>query len=65
MIKKISLKAARVNAKLTQKEAAEQLGISKETLANWENGKTTPNVSKFKKFEEVYKIPYDSLNFLP
>ena len=36
---KITLKAARVNAEMTQDEAAERMGKSKQTIVNWENGK--------------------------
>lgn len=34
---KVSLKAARVNANLTQIEAAKKLNVTKDTIANWEN----------------------------
>lgn len=55
----ISLEAARVNAKMSQKEAAEQLGVNVATLSNWERGKTSPDVDKFKKLCEVYNCPGD------
>lgn len=35
----ISLAAARVNANLTQRDVAKALGISTQTLVNWEAGK--------------------------
>lgn len=35
---KISLEAARVNAKLTQAEIAEKLGVSRSTVIDWEKG---------------------------
>ena len=34
----ISLEAARVNAKLTQAEIAEKLGVSRSTVIDWEKG---------------------------
>jgi DNA-binding XRE family transcriptional regulator len=37
---KITLKAARVNADMTQDEATERIGKSKQTIVNWETGKT-------------------------
>ena len=40
---KISLKAARVNAGVSQKEAAILLQISNKTLSSWENGDTFPS----------------------
>ncbi len=36
---KIQIQAARVNANLTQKEAAKKLNISQATLQNYESGK--------------------------
>ena len=37
---KISFKAARVAANMTQEELAEKLDVSRSTVINWENGKT-------------------------
>lgn len=36
MMPKISLKAARVNAGLTQEQAAKAIGRTKQTLVSWE-----------------------------
>lgn len=65
MENKITLKAARVNANLTQTEAAKRIGVTRDTISNWETGKSSPNVRIFKVIEKVYGVPYDSLNFLP
>lgn len=62
---KISIRAARVNVGLLQKEAAEQLGVSNKTLGNWENGVTFPPADKIPAICELYSVPYDYLNFLP
>lgn len=62
---KISLKAARVNAGLTQKVVAQKLGVSKDTIRNWENCKTYPDAVQIKQLESIYKIPYDDIIFLP
>jgi transcriptional regulator with XRE-family HTH domain len=62
---KITLKAARVNAGLTQKQAAEALGISNSTLVKWENGKAAPRVEKIDALCALYSTNYDNLNFLP
>ena len=35
----ISLAAARVNAGMTQEDVAKKMGISKQTIINWEKGK--------------------------
>lgn len=60
----ISLKAARVNASLTQKEAAAQLGISKNTVASYEMYKTKPNIETAKKIAELYGTVVDNIIFL-
>lgn len=61
---KISLEAARINAKLTQKELAEILGVSNATIVNWESGKTEPNLSQLKKISALSGIPMDFI-FVP
>ena len=61
---KISLEAARINAKLTQKELAEILGVSNATIVNWESGKTEPNLTQLKKISELSGIPMDFI-FVP
>lgn len=60
---KIQLKAARVNADLTQEEAANLLNISKATLQNYESGKTIPQWDMVRKFEEIYHFPTDYIFF--
>ncbi len=62
---KITLKAARVNQDLNLKEAAELLGIGEKTLWNYEKGITFPNSKIINKIEEVYKISYNNIIFLP
>ena len=62
---KISLKAARVNANLSQKQAAEKLGISNNTLSDWENGTRFPKVDKIPEICALYGVAYDNIIFLP
>lgn len=62
---KITLEAARVNAGYKQKEVAEILQISNKTLSNWENGVSTPTVVQAENLCNLYKMPLDSINFLP
>ena len=38
---KMSLAAARVNRGLTQAELAEKIGVSRQAILDWENGKRT------------------------
>lgn len=60
----MTLKAARINLNLKQEDAAKKLGITQDTLSNWENGKTFPNVPQIKRIEELYGIPYSEIIFL-
>lgn len=62
-MKQISLKAARVNAGYSQKEAAKILGISNKTLCSWENGKTFPDQPMIVKLCELYGVTYDMIAF--
>lgn len=39
---KITIKALRVNAGLTQQQAAQRLRVSRETIQKWESEKTSP-----------------------
>ena len=61
----ITLRSARANKNLTQKQAADLIGVRVETLSNYEKGKTFPDVPTIKKIEEVYDIEYKDINFLP
>lgn len=60
---KITLKAARVNAKLSQKAAADALGVNVSTLQNYETGKTVPDWEMVKRIEQVYRFPIDYIIF--
>lgn len=61
---KISLAAARVNAGLTQLEVSSILGVSKQTVCNWESGKTAPNITQARRLSDVYQMPLDYI-YLP
>ena len=54
---KITLKAARVNAELTLDDVAERIGKSKQSIENWENGKTPIKYSDLLKLSEIYEMP--------
>jgi len=61
----ITLKSARVNKGLTQADAAKILGISTDTLSNYERGKSFPDVPIIKRMEDLYGLPYSELIFCP
>jgi DNA-binding XRE family transcriptional regulator len=58
---KITLKAARVNAGLTQKELAEKIGKSETTIVKWENDQTGKKIS-IENLEKLCKILNISFN---
>ena len=62
---KITLAAARVNAKLTQKEVADKLDVSNKTVCSWEKGKSFPTPMQIDILCELYGISYDNIIFLP
>ena len=62
---KMTLRAARVNAGLKQKEAATLLGVSNKTLSNWENGVSVPGADKIDPICMIYGVSYDNLIFSP
>ena len=61
----MTLKAARTNKGYTQATAAQMLGVSKSTLANYEKGKCYPDIPTLIKIEKLYGVPYSDINFLP
>ena len=52
---KLTLKAARVNAGLTQKELAQMIGKSETTIVKWENDKTGKKIT-IESLEKICKI---------
>lgn len=59
----MTLRAARVNCNLTQAEAAAMIGISRATLASYEQGKTFPKVDTALKACELYGVDYNEVEF--
>lgn len=60
---KIRLAAVRVNANMTQEAWAKELGVDKQTVCNWENGKTEPKINKLKLMSQMSGIPMDCFSF--
>lgn len=58
---KVTLKAARVNANMLQSEVAKSLGVAKESVANWENGKTAPKSTVLVRLCDLYGVPIDAI----
>ena len=55
------IKAARIEKKLTQEQVAELLGVSRQTISNWENEKSYPDIISVIKMSECYDISLDYL----
>jgi DNA-binding XRE family transcriptional regulator len=62
-ILRITPAAARVNARLTQDEAAKRLHITKATLIKWEKGITEPKIEQARAMSREYGIPIDNISF--
>lgn len=58
---KISLEAARINAGYTQVQAAQAIGVEKNTICRWEKGKTQPKADQFKKLVKLYDVPINMI----
>lgn len=61
---KLTLKAARVNKGLTQKDAAKLMGVSRNVISNWERQISFPDVLQVKRIEEVYGLKFQEIIFL-
>ena len=59
----IQLKAARVNANLTQEEVAKELGISKNSIVNYESYNSKHDVALAKKLAELYGMKVDDIKW--
>lgn len=52
------LKQARINKKYTQSYVAEHLGVKGNTIGNYENGNTEPDIDTFIKLCNLYEIDF-------
>lgn len=55
------LKSAREEQKLTQSQASEQFMVSRQTISNWETGKSLPDILSVIRMSEFYQISLDEL----
>ena len=61
MILQITLRAARVNAGYTQEEVAKKMGVTKQTVLNWETGRNKLRIPEMHMLSKLYKIPMDNI----
>ena len=57
----LKLKKTRVRSGFTQEQVAEKLMISRQTVSNWENEKSLPDVVSVMKMSDLYQISLDEL----
>ena len=55
------IRKARNEAKLSQEQAAEALGVSRQTISNWENGKSYPDIISVIRMSDLYSVSLDHL----
>jgi len=55
------IKQRRIAAGLSQEELAEQVYVTRQTLSNWENGKTYPDINSLLRLSAVFNVSLDEL----
>lgn len=55
------IKEARLNAGLTQEHVADKIMVSRQTISNWENGKSLPDIVSIMGMSDLYQISIDDL----
>ena len=56
-----NIESLRLKKKLTQEKLAEKLGITRQTLSNWEGNITSPDLKQAKKLSNIFNISLDEL----
>lgn len=55
------LKNARIEAGITQEKAAEKIDVSRQTISNWENEKSYPDIISVIALSDLYSVSLDEL----
>ncbi|RDC48643.1 XRE family transcriptional regulator [Acinetobacter sp. RIT592] len=55
------LKKSRLESKLTQEKVAEEIQVSRQTISNWENEKSYPDIISVIKMSDLYNVSLDEL----
>ena len=55
------LRAARAKCGLTQEQAADMLYVTRQTVSNWENEKSYPDIVSIVRISELYNVSLDEL----
>ena len=57
------LAACRIQARMTQSEAAKALGVSETMIVKYEHGKSAVSMEKAQKMAEIYGVPLELMDF--
>lgn len=60
---RMTLAALRVRAGYTQEEAADHLGVSKATLAKWEQDSRLMSINRIEQLTHLYQVPDTGIYF--
>lgn len=55
------IKNARIQKGYTQEQVAENLLVSRQTISNWENGKSLPDIISIIMMSELYELSLDEM----
>jgi transcriptional regulator with XRE-family HTH domain len=56
-----NLREIRKSCSLTQKQVATELKVVESCYANWEQGRTEPNIEMLRKLSMIYNVSIDDL----
>ena len=57
----VNLKHIRDRHNLTQEQFAERIGVSRQTIAKWENGDSLPDIERCVEISMLFSVPLDVL----
>lgn len=57
----MNLRALRKSANLTMEEVAEKIGVSRQSVAKWENNEGMPDIGNCQALAELYDVTLDAL----
>ena len=60
---KISIKAARVNAGLTQEELAKKMGVHRHTIASWEENPASMKIKEAESMCSILGVSFSQIFF--
>ncbi|MTD41621.1 helix-turn-helix domain-containing protein [Erwinia sp. CPCC 100877] len=55
------IKQKRIEQNITQTDLAKKIGVSRQTISNWENDRTLPDIDYLIKLAQTYNLSLDQL----